>query len=38
MRAAGTLESEGSFTGLADLVPYADINELFASDLQTRGI
>jgi 2-methylisocitrate lyase-like PEP mutase family enzyme len=33
MRAAQTLKSEGSFAGLASLVPYADINGLFATDL-----
>src|SRR5215472_8713192 len=29
IRAATTLRSEGSFAGLADLVPYPDINSLF---------
>jgi 2-methylisocitrate lyase-like PEP mutase family enzyme len=33
IRAAQTLKSEGSFAGLADLVPYAEINGLFATDL-----
>jgi 2-methylisocitrate lyase-like PEP mutase family enzyme len=33
IRAAQTLKSEGSFAGLASLVPYADINGLFATDL-----
>ena len=33
MRAAQTLKSEGSFAGLANLVPYAEINGLFAADL-----
>ena len=33
MRAAETLKSEGSFAGLANLVPYAQINGLFAADL-----
>jgi 2-methylisocitrate lyase-like PEP mutase family enzyme len=33
MRAAQALKSEGSFTGLASLVPYAEINGLFAADL-----
>jgi 2-methylisocitrate lyase-like PEP mutase family enzyme len=33
MRAAQTLKSEGSFAGLASLVPYVDINGLFATDL-----
>jgi 2-methylisocitrate lyase-like PEP mutase family enzyme len=32
-RAAQTLKSEGSFAGLANLVPYAEINGLFATDL-----
>jgi hypothetical protein len=32
MRAAQTLKSEGSFAGLASLVPYAEINGLFATD------
>ena len=32
MRAAQTLKSEGSFGGLAGLVPYAEINGLFATD------
>lgn len=31
-RAARTLRSEGSFAGLAGLVPYAEINRLFAAD------
>ena len=33
MRAAQTLRSKGSFAGLASLVPYAEINGLFATDL-----
>ena len=33
MRAAQLVKSEGSFAGLASLVPYAEINGLFASDL-----
>lgn len=33
IHAAQTLKSEGSFAGLADLVPYAEINELFATHL-----
>jgi 2-methylisocitrate lyase-like PEP mutase family enzyme len=33
MRAAQTLRTEGSFAGLASLVPYAEINGLFATDL-----
>ena len=32
MRAAQTLKSEGNFDGLANLVPYADINSLYATD------
>jgi len=36
MRAARTLKSEGSFAGLAGLVPYPEINGLFAEDLQGR--
>jgi 2-methylisocitrate lyase-like PEP mutase family enzyme len=31
MRAAQTLKSEGSFVGLASLVPYAEINALFTT-------
>src|SRR5262245_16521119 len=34
IRAAQTLKSEGSFAGLADLVPYTEIYGLLASDLQ----
>src|SRR6476620_7043310 len=33
MRAAQTLNSEGSFAGLANLVPYTEINGLFSTDL-----
>jgi len=33
IRAAQTLKSEGSFAGLASLVPYADINSLFEASL-----
>ena len=33
IRATQILRSEGSFAGLAGLVPYADINSLFATDL-----
>jgi 2-methylisocitrate lyase-like PEP mutase family enzyme len=33
MRAAQTLKSEGSFAGLAGLVPYPELNGLFAADL-----
>jgi 2-methylisocitrate lyase-like PEP mutase family enzyme len=36
MRAAQTLKSDGSFAGLASLVPYAEINGLFATDLAGR--
>jgi 2-methylisocitrate lyase-like PEP mutase family enzyme len=36
MRAAQTLKSNGSFSGLADLAPYAQINEFLAADLHTR--
>jgi len=32
IRAAKTLLSDGSFAGLADLVPFADINKLFAKN------
>jgi 2-methylisocitrate lyase-like PEP mutase family enzyme len=35
-RAAQTLKSEGSLAGLASLVPYADINELFTTDYRAR--
>jgi 2-methylisocitrate lyase-like PEP mutase family enzyme len=34
IRAAQILRSEGSFAGLAGLVPYADVNSLFATDLR----
>jgi 2-methylisocitrate lyase-like PEP mutase family enzyme len=40
MRAAQTLKSEGSFAGLASLVPYVEINGFFATDIgghQGRG-
>jgi 2-methylisocitrate lyase-like PEP mutase family enzyme len=36
IRAAQTLKSEGSFSGLASLVPYAEINGLFATDVPER--
>lgn len=36
VRAAQTLKSEGRFAGFADLVPYADINGVFAADLRAR--
>jgi 2-methylisocitrate lyase-like PEP mutase family enzyme len=32
MRAAQTLKSQGSFAGLAGLVPYAELNGLFSAD------
>ena len=32
IRAAKTLVSDGSFAGLADLVPFADVNKLFAKN------
>ena len=35
-RAAEALRSEGSFAGLASLVPYAEINGLFAADRRAR--
>jgi 2-methylisocitrate lyase-like PEP mutase family enzyme len=34
IHAAQTLKSEGSFAGLASLVPYAEINGLFTTDLR----
>jgi 2-methylisocitrate lyase-like PEP mutase family enzyme len=34
IRAAQTLKSEGSFAGLASLVPYAEINSLFVANLE----
>jgi 2-methylisocitrate lyase-like PEP mutase family enzyme len=37
MRAAETLRSEGSFAGLASLVPYAEINGLFARSVSGHG-
>ena len=37
MRAAQALKSEGSFSGLANLVPYAEINGLFAADLSEHS-
>ena len=36
MRAAQILKSEGSFAGLASLVPYAEINGLFSTDPPVR--
>jgi 2-methylisocitrate lyase-like PEP mutase family enzyme len=38
IRAAQTLKSEGNFDGLANLVPYADINGLFATDNVTTQL
>ena len=38
MRAAETLKAEGSFAGLASLVPYAEINRLFATDLSRHQV
>ena len=35
-RAAQMLKSEGSFAGLASLVPYGDLNELFTTDYRAR--
>jgi len=37
IRAATTLRSEGSFAGLADLVPYPDINNLFSDGSWRRA-
>ncbi len=34
MRAAQSLRAEGSFAGLAGLVPYAEVNDLFATTLR----
>lgn len=36
-RAAQTLRSEGSFAGLVDLLPYAEINALFTTDARARS-
>jgi len=36
MRAAQTLKSEGSFAGLAGLVPYVEMNGLFTTNLRAR--
>ena len=36
MRAAQTLKAEGSFAGLAGLVPYVEVNSLFTADLPGR--
>jgi 2-methylisocitrate lyase-like PEP mutase family enzyme len=37
VQAAQTLRAKGSFAGLASLVPYADINDLFARDMRARS-
>jgi 2-methylisocitrate lyase-like PEP mutase family enzyme len=37
MHAAQDLKSNGSFSGLAGLVPYADINALFATYVGTSS-
>jgi hypothetical protein len=37
MRAAQALHADGSFSGFADLTPYAKINEFFAADLHARA-
>lgn len=37
VEAAQTLRAKGSFAGLASLVPYADINDLFARDQRARS-
>jgi len=36
IRAAQALQSSGSFSGLADLVPYTEINALLETDFQSR--
>jgi 2-methylisocitrate lyase-like PEP mutase family enzyme len=36
IRAAETLKAEGSFAGLASLVPYTDVNRLFATNVVAR--
>ena len=38
IRAAQILKSEGSFAGLAGLVPYSEINGLFAADFSGRAV
>src|SRR5215813_10559328 len=38
MRAAQTLKSQGSFAGLANLVPYTEINGLFAGNLSGHQV
>ena len=37
MRAAQTLKTNGNFSGFTGLVPYPEINEFLAADLQARG-
>jgi 2-methylisocitrate lyase-like PEP mutase family enzyme len=37
MRAAQALRSKGSFDGLANLAPYAEVNALFATDLGAKS-
>ncbi|HUQ20667.1 MAG TPA: isocitrate lyase/phosphoenolpyruvate mutase family protein [Gemmatimonadaceae bacterium] len=37
MRAAQSLKENGSFSGFAELVPYPEINQLFATDLSSRA-
>jgi 2-methylisocitrate lyase-like PEP mutase family enzyme len=36
MRAARTLKANGSFSGLADLAPYPEINGFFAAEFRAR--
>jgi len=36
VRAAQNLKAGGSFSGFADLIPYPEINQLFASELSSR--
>jgi len=36
MRVAQALKTSGSFSGLADIAPYGEINELLAADLRAR--
>lgn len=38
IRAATTLRSDGSFAGLADLVPFADINKVFGKNHPARDL
>jgi 2-methylisocitrate lyase-like PEP mutase family enzyme len=38
IHAAKTLKSEGSFSALANLVPYADINDLFTAELRAHQV